>query len=349
MQSQKFSAAKIWAVVMAGVVTSALSFGSAARADQAEEAAFYKGKNVRLIVGYGPGGGYDVYARMIASDIGKHLGANVIVENQPGAGGITALNNLTTLPPDGLAMMIVNGTGAALAQLVGQTGVRYDLGTLEHLGTVSASPWVWLVRNDSAYKTPDAAIAANKDIMWGGSGPMDGLSDGAAFTCEALKMKCRVVMGYGGSNEVALALTKGEMDAMYVSDTSANNYVKGSQIMPVAVIGRKKSRFFPDVKTIFDLTKMDKDNEWLIDFRANLEALGRILVTTPKVPAARLQFMRQAVMQTLTDPALVAEGEKSQRYLEFEDAMVTEKRAKSIVTDITPAQKKRVVDILAIK
>jgi hypothetical protein len=208
---------------------------------------------------------------------------------------------------------------------------------------------VWLVRNDSAYKTPDAAIAANKDIMWGGSGPMDGLSDGAAFTCEALKMKCRVVMGYGGSNEVALALTKGEMDAMYVSDTSANNYVKGSQIMPVAVIGRKKSRFFPDVKTIFDLTKMDKDNEWLIDFRANLEALGRILVTTPKVPAARLQFMRQAVMQTLTDPALVAEGEKSQRYLEFEDAMVTEKRAKSIVTDITPAQKKRVVDILAIK
>jgi hypothetical protein len=286
---------------------------------------------------------------MIASDIGKYLGANVIVENQPGAGGITALNNLTTLPPDGLAMMIVNGTGAALAQLVGQTGVRYDLGKVEHLGTVSASPWVWLVRNDSPYKTPNDALKANKDVMWGGSGPMDGLSDGAAFTCEALKMKCRVVMGYGGSNEVALAITKGEMDSMYVSDTSANNYVKGGQLIPVAVIGRKKSRFFPEVKTIFDLAKLDKDEEWLFDFRANLEALGRILVTTPKVPTQRLTFMRAAVKAALTDPELVAEGEKTQRYLEFEDAQITEKRAQSIVTDITPAQRKRVVDILAIK
>lgn len=320
-----------------------------AHADQAEEAAFYKGKNVRLIVGYGPGGGYDIYARMIASDIGKHLSANVIVENQPGAGGITALNNLSTLPPDGLAMMIVNGTGAALAQLVGQTGVRYDLGKVEHLGTVSASPWVWLVRNDSPYKTPADAIKASKDIMWGGSGPMDGLSDGAAFTCEALKLKCRVVMGYGGTNEVALAITKGEMDSMYVSDTSANNYVKGGQLIPVAVIGRKQSRFFPNMETIFDLTKMDKDEEWLIDFRANVEALGRILVTTPKVPAARLAFMREAIKATLTDPALVAEGEKTQRYLEFEDAQITKKRAHAIVTDITPAQKKRVNDILAIK
>ena len=326
-----------------------LSASLSAHADQSEEAAFYKGKTVRLIVGYGPGGGYDVYARMIANDIGKHLGANVIVENQPGAGGITALNNLTTLPPDGLAMMIVNGTGAALAQLVGQTGVRYDLGKVEHLGTVSASPWVWLVSNDSPYKTPNDALKANKDVMWGGSGPMDGLSDGAAFTCEALKMKCRVVMGYGGSNEVALAITKGEMDSMYVSDTSANNYVKGGQLIPVAVIGRKKSRFFPEVKTIFDLAKLDKDEEWLFDFRANLEALGRILVTTPKVPTQRLTFMRAAVKAALTDPELVAEGEKTQRYLEFEDAQITEKRAQSIVTDITPAQRKRVVDILAIK
>jgi tripartite-type tricarboxylate transporter receptor subunit TctC len=320
-----------------------------AHADQAEEAAFYKGKTVRLIVGYGPGGGYDVYARMIASDIGKHLGATVIVENQPGAGGITALNNLTTLPPDGLAMMIVNGTGAALAQLVGQTGVRYDLGKVEHLGTVSASPWVWLVPTNSHLKSPNDAIKSTKDIMWGGSGPMDGLSDGAAFTCEALKLKCRVVMGYGGSNEVALALTKGEMDSMYVSDTSANNYVKGGQAVPVAVIGRKKSRFFPDVKTIFELTKMDKDDEWLFDFRANLEALGRILVTTPKTPTQRLTYMRNAIKATLTDPALIEEGEKTQRYIEFEDAATTEKRAQAIVTDITAAQKKRVVDILSLK
>ena len=187
---------------------------------------YYKGKTVRIVVGYGPGGGYDIYARMIAPYFAKALGAAVIVENQPGAGGIAALNRIMTAPPDGLQVMIVNGLGASLAQLVGQSGVRYDLGKFGHLGTVSASPWMWLVNAGSPYKTPADVIAARKRIMWAASGPMDGLSDGAAFSCAALALDCGIVMGYPGSNEAALAVGKGEMDAIYVSDTSANNYVK---------------------------------------------------------------------------------------------------------------------------
>ena len=196
---------------------------------QETEAAFYKGKTVRIIVGYGAGGGYDIYARMIAPYIAQALGTTVVVENQPGAGGITALDNLVVAPPDGLQMMIVNGTGAALGQLISLPGVRYDLGKVGHLGTVSASPWVWLVAPNSPIKTPQDAINAHKRMMWSASGPIDGLSDGAAFTCEALALDCRVVMGYPGSNEAALAVGKGEMDAIYVSDTSANNYVKAGR------------------------------------------------------------------------------------------------------------------------
>src|ERR671939_487380 len=74
---------------------------SPAAAQETEES-FFKGKTVKIVVGYGPGGGYDVYARMIAPYIGKALGATVIVENQPGAGGLTALNRLYTASPDGL-------------------------------------------------------------------------------------------------------------------------------------------------------------------------------------------------------------------------------------------------------
>jgi len=313
------------------------------------EAAFFKGKNVRLTVGYGPGGGYDVYARMIAPHLSKQLGATVIVENQPGAGGITALNGTSVAAPDGLHMMIVSGNGAAMSQLTGSSGVRYDLAKLGHLGTVSASPWLWLVAPDSKIRTPQDALNLGREIMWSASGPMDGLADGAAFTCEALKMKCRVVMGYGGSNQAALAVTKGEMDSIYVSDTSANNYVKSGQNRAVAAISRKRSRFFPDVPTIFEAINLAPEEAWLIDFRANVEDLGRILVVPPGMSASRLGFLQEAVRKTLVDPDTVAEGERTQRYIDFQDAETTRKRTISVVTDVTPEQKARIIQILAPK
>jgi tripartite-type tricarboxylate transporter receptor subunit TctC len=176
---------------------------------------------------------------------------------------------------------------------------------------------------------------------------MDGLSDGAQFTCAALKMTCRVVMGYGGSNQAALAVSTGEMDAMYVSDTSANNYVQGNQVKPVAAMARKRSRYFPDVKTIFEAVSLDKDQQWLVDFRAEVEDLGRILVTVPNLPPARLAFLQKAVRETLTDPELIAEGERAQRFIDFEDAETTLKRINKTVSEITPEQRARVKEILA--
>jgi tripartite-type tricarboxylate transporter receptor subunit TctC len=177
--------ASLRAMAMAVGALSALAIGAGQAAAQSPED-YYRGKTVRLVVGYGPGGGYDTYARMIGPYITKALGANVIVENQPGAGGITALNRTMTNPPDGLQMMIVNGLGAALAQITNQPGVRYDLAKLSHLGTVSASPWVWLASNTSGIKSVKEALATKRHYNWSASGPIDGLSDGAAFTCAAL-------------------------------------------------------------------------------------------------------------------------------------------------------------------
>jgi tripartite-type tricarboxylate transporter receptor subunit TctC len=339
-----------WTRLLGAAALVAFMAPGLARAQTPEaEAAYFKGKNVRLTVGYGPGGGYDVYARMIAPHIGKQLGANIIIENQPGAGGITALNATTVAPPDGLHMMIVNGAGAALSQILSTPGVRYDLATLGHLGTVSASPWVWLVAPESKIKTPQDALAMNREIMWSATGPADGLGDGAAFTCEALAMKCKIVMGYGGSNQAALAVTKGEMDSIYVSDTSANNYVKSGQNRAVATVGRKRSRFFPDTPTIFEAVKLNADQAWLFDFRTNIEDLGRILVVPPGMSPSRLAFMRDAVRKALTDPDVIAEGERTQRYIDFEDAETTRKRALAVVAEVTQEQKKRVNQILTLK
>jgi tripartite-type tricarboxylate transporter receptor subunit TctC len=322
-----------------------LAVTALARAQDAERA-YFAGKTVRMVVGYGPGGGYDAYARMIAPHLSKMLGASVVVENQPGAGGLVALSRIATAAPDGLTMMIVNGTGAALSQLTEQVGVRYDLGQLGYLGTVSASPWMWLVGPNSAIRTPQDAMKLGKKMNWAASGPADGLSDGAAFTCEALNLDCRVVLGYAGSNQAALAVTQGEMDAIYVSDTSANNYVASGQQHVVAAMGRSKSRFFPNTPTIFEAVKLTQDQQWLFDFRSKLEDLGRILLVPPGMPPGRLATLRAAVRETLNEPALVAEGERSQRYIDYLDAGATHRNAQAVVTDISPEQRKRVQDIL---
>ena len=320
---------------------------SAQNAVSASEAAFFKDKNVRLVVGYGPGGGYDAYARLIAPYIAKTLSANVVVENLPGAGGIAALNRTTVVPPDGLMIQIVNGTGAALSQLLEISTVRYNVLELTHLGTVSASPWMWMVGPTSPIKTVADAMKPDVKLSWAGSGPIDGLSDGAAFTCEALKLNCRVVIGYKGSNDAALAVVRGEMDAIYVSDTSANNIAKSGGAIAVATVGRSKSRFFPTTPTIFDAVKLDDEAKWIFDFRTAAEDLGRILVGPPKMLPARVEFLREAIRVSLADPALIAEGERSQRYIGYLDAAQTIKNVEQVLSSPSPEQKARVKAIVA--
>ena len=318
----------------------------AAKAQMAD-ANFFKGKTVRLVVGFSAGGGFDLYARMIAPYIGRALGANVVVENQPGAGGITATNRMMTAPPDGLQIMLVNGLAAAFGQFTEQQGVRYDLGKLEHLGTVSGNPWVWLVTANAPWKNVQDVVNDKRRYMWSAGGPIDGLSDGAAFTCEALQLDCNIVLGYPGSNDSALSVAKGEMDMMYIVDTSAANYVTGGQIRVLATMGRTRSHIFPDAPTIFEAAKLSDEAAALLDFHSTAEKLGRILVAPPGTPPERLLALRAAIKVALTDPALIAEGDKSQRNIEFYSAEDTRKAAIGVVSDPTPEQKQRMIAILA--
>lgn len=330
-----------------GALAAAILLLAAAPA-QANEAEYYKGKTVKMIVGFGPGGGYDAYARMIAPHLAKRLGATVVVENQPGAGSLTALNRLFQAPPDGLQMMLVNGTAAALSQIVGVSAVKYDLGGMTHIATVSVAPWVWLVPKGSAiHSIADARKAG--EILWGAGGPIDGMSDGAQVTCAALALKCRVVLGYKGSNDVALALARNEMASLYVSDTSANNYVRAGDVRPVANMSRKRSRFFPDLPTVFETEKLSAEAEWLLDFHSTVQDLGRIISMPPNIPSARRAFLQEAARLTLTDKELIAEGEKSQRYIDYFDAETTSKNVDKVINQLTTEQRARVRKVMEIE
>jgi tripartite-type tricarboxylate transporter receptor subunit TctC len=330
-----------------GWIAMGLAASLSSAAAQNAEKAFFAGKTVRIVVGSGVGGGYDVYSRLIAPYLGKTLGATVIVENQPGAGGLISLNRLYTTTPDGLTMSFANGTSAAFAQITEQQGMRFDLAKFDYLATVGAPPGLWLVGPNSPIKTVQQAIDAKMRWRWGASGPADGLGNGAAFTCAALKLDCQIVPGYGGSNQAALAVTRGEMDAIYVPESSANNFVKAKQNVALATMARKKSRWFPNEPTIYEAVKLDADATWLFDFYTGVEDLGRIMILPPNMPKARLAYLQAAVKETLHNPQLVADGERMERIIEYLDPESTHNNALKVVANVTPEQKKRVQQIAA--
>lgn len=328
---------------IAACAFSALLAGPAAAQDAT---AFYKDKTVKIIVGFGAGGGYDAYARMLAPYFRDALGATVIVENQPGAGGLSALNRLYTAPPDGLQMMLIQGTGAAMQQLLEQPAVRFDLARFGYLGIVTSSPWIWLVKPTSTLASPTDAMKAGSPIVWSASGIIDGLGDGAAITCHALQLNCKIIRGYAGSSAAALSLAQGETDAMYVSDTSAAQYVKAGDAKAIANMNRTRSRFFKDLPTIFETVQLSKEQEWWFDFRATLDNLGRILLVPPGLPKERLEHLQAVAKKVLNDPRLLAEGEKSGRYIDFVDADTSRKMVLSVISDTTAEQKKQVRDVI---
>jgi tripartite-type tricarboxylate transporter receptor subunit TctC len=326
----------------------ALSCGALLPASaQDAEVDFFKDKTVRLVVGFSAGGGYDLYARLIAPYLSNALGANIIIENQPGAAGMTSLRRIYTAQPDGLQMTLAAGTAASMAQLFADVDVRYDLTKVGFLALVSKSPYVWIVRKDSSLQSPRDAMNGTSKLAWSATGPLDGLSDGAAFTCEALKLNCQIIIGYKSTSDASLALIRGEVDTMYLSEPSANNYVKGGSARALATMSRTRSTFFPDLQTIFEAVDLTEEQKWWFDFRSTVDNLGRILITSPGVSEPRLKFMQRAAKEALTDPKLIAEGQKRQLLIDYGGPAETRTMAISVLASLTPEQKQLMKEVIS--
>jgi tripartite-type tricarboxylate transporter receptor subunit TctC len=148
-------------------------------------------------------------------------------------------------------------------------------------------------------------------------------------------------MGYKSSNEGSLAFVRGEMDALYVSDTSANNYIKAGQGKAIAVVAKTRTRFFPQMPTVFEGVALTPEQSWRLSARAEVDALGRIILASPKIQPERLAYLQSIVRKVLTDPALLAEGDKLERYIEYQDPEVTKKRIMVLLAEVTGERKER--------
>jgi len=268
----------------------------------------FRGEVIHIVVGYGAGGGFDLYARFLAEQLGSELDATVVVDNRPGGGGLVALNNVFAAEPDGLTLALINGPAALFTQLLELEGVRYDLGAAAWIGCIHSEPVVLLWSTASPFRTLSDARSSVRPVRFGASGKVDGLGNTAALAAEAFGLDARIIIGYKGSREAALAAIRGEVDGIVLSASTARRLAEAGDFNPVVVLARQRSPDLPTVPTPFEIDDVLPKSVWWLEYQERTMALGRSLLAPPGVPAERLSVLRDALHQVATDPESIAKA-----------------------------------------
>lgn len=297
----------------------------------------FEGETVKLVVPYSPGGGYDAYARMVAPHLAEELGAKVVIENQDGAGGLLAINNLMAAKPDGTRLAIMNGVGVAGGALADAEGVRFDLEDLSMIGRVAEQKPVFVVGGGTDYQKV-ADVQAGKGFRFASTGP--GAADfvNAQMLMRILGIDGRVVTGFEGSDESELAVVRGDVDGQTGDLDSRIDAIEAGDQRPLLVIDAKRAKELPDVPALPELDLSEQEqalSESLID----LSAFGRPIVGPPGLPEDRLSCLRQALQRTVESPKLLAEADKQERPLTWLSGTELDERVRRLAD--APAEFRR--------
>jgi tripartite-type tricarboxylate transporter receptor subunit TctC len=307
LDRRRFSAAASAALV-AGFT------GRRAVADTESAAEFYRGKTVRILVGSPPGGGYDVYARLVAPSLAEKLGATVIVENKDGNGGLAALATLLVRPRDGLTIMNGSAEAAIISQMLDRPGVTWDVTKLNWLAKMATAPKLWFVGKNARY--PSIAAAEQADpLTWSATGPADDISDVQAVISYVLGLKSKIVVGYRGSGDMSLAVIRNEVDSGVLSADSALPHI--DSIKPLALFGARRWKHLPDVPTLSEAAAVPAEKTWIVELRQQIGEAQRAMVAAPGVPTDRVEYLRSVFSEILTDPTVIEEGAKTNREIEY--------------------------------
>jgi tripartite-type tricarboxylate transporter receptor subunit TctC len=273
-------------------------------------AAFFQGKQMRFYTMGSPGGGYDTYMRALIPHLEKKLGARMLPTNEPGAGGLIAVNRTVNAPADGLTILLVGGETLVTAQLYDAPGVNYDVRKLTWLARVSSEAKVALLGPKSPYASVADLVKSVTPVTWAGSSKIDGNTDFTAIMAHALGMKSKMIVGYKGTGDMNLAIQRGEVDGRVVSEESAALYGPSNGMRVVAVLARTRVEQFPDAPTLFESAELAPAQARLIDWRASIAGLGRLMVVTPGTPPERVDLLQKSLAEIIRDPAFVAEAKK---------------------------------------
>src|SRR3954452_12457226 len=272
---------------------------------------FYRGKSVDMVIGYPPGGSNDVWGRLLARHLGKHIPGtpNVVPKNTPGAGSFLAINQVyNTMPKDG-TIVAIGAPTAVLDEKLGSHGVRFKTSELNGIGRVDSLVNTTFIWHTSPVKT--FADAMQRESTLSGTGAGSTVSVYPTVMNNVFKTKFKLIMGYRGSNDGMLAVERGEVEGHSTSwgalKVAHPDWIREKKVSILVQFSLKRHPEMADVPTAVELARNDEERAVLSAIMVAAE-VGTAFFTTPGVPADRLNALRRAFDATVKDPEFLADA-----------------------------------------
>ena len=282
-----------------------------AAADSVEE--FYRGKTVNVMIGFSVGGGYDLYARHLARHIGKHIpgNPNVVPQNMPGAGSLKAANYIyTAAPKDGTYFGTFARTTGINPLL--ESGATFDGTKFSWLGSVTDDVSTCVTWNTARVKTWQDFVT--KPSTLGGQGPSSEPDIFARLFKNVFDAPIKLVAGYPGTNEITLAMERGEVDGLCglswsTIKTRHAQWLKEKKMNLIVQASFKKVPELTEVPLALEQTK-DKEKLQILKLILAAQQMARPFAAPPGIPADRKAALVKAFNETMTDPEYLADAKK---------------------------------------
>jgi tripartite-type tricarboxylate transporter receptor subunit TctC len=294
--------------------------GTAQQVNTDAVAAFYKGKAIKWIIPYSPGGGYDEYVRLIAPYMEKYTGARIDVLNLPGAGGMRGVNELYTSPNTGLVIGIINGSALITSELAGIKGAEYELDKFEYIGRIIADPRVLVLSNKSGIANFETILNSETPVKIGATGLGGSTYVDAVISKEAFDLNIQVIHGFDSSPVVRQSMLRGNIAGTWGSWGSAEDGVDSGLEYVVLQSGKDRLPDLADVPTVFEFADQTDDPARTRAILTAWDALievGRSVAAPPETPADKVAFLREAFNKSLHDPDLLATSQKAGRPIDY--------------------------------
>jgi tripartite-type tricarboxylate transporter receptor subunit TctC len=297
--------------VAAGIAAVILLSSAPARAQPVAD--FYRGKTLRMLIGYGPGGGYDIYGRLVAEFLPRHLPGNptIVAQNMPGAGSFVAAKYLYDVAPkDGTVFGSLAQT-LALDSMT-NTNAKLDVARMPYIGRVVTNIDVGAALPKTGIESFEDVRAKQYNVGASGGGSTTVLFPTALKTYAGAKFK--LVRGYSGTIDILLAMERGEVDIVGAYGlpgilASHPGWVRRGEATILYQASLKRHPLLPNVPTLPELAQSDEGRQ-VLHAAASTGEIGRSMLTTPGVPPERLAALRLAFQAMLKDPEFLAACEK---------------------------------------
>ena len=327
-------------------VALALSFETASAASGDD---FYKGKTIRIVVGFSAGGGFDTYARALARHLSKHIPGQpaIVVENMTGAGSLIAANHVYKVAKPNAGNVF---GGLFLGQVLGQKGVEFDARKFEYLGAPITDHVVCAMTKASGITNVESWMASKTPVKMGGIAPGTSTPDNATRILKAaVGLPIQLVTGYKGTADVRLAAESGEVaGGCWGWDSVSVTWRKALDSGDAVVVLQANRRTHPDLPQVPQAIKLARTDEGrkMIDVGIHSDSdIVRTYTLPPGTPKDRVQLLRKAFEDTLKDPEFLADANKSKLNVDPVPADVIEKEI-SALFKLDPATVGKLKDIL---